>query len=114
MTQNSDEIDDPDYREIAQLLDGAKGTVVDDRGDTHGHPRENLQHTADMWAAYLETDVSPTDVAMMLLGVVWAILLAGLFTPETGLAGVAFASIGLLVIAVFDDGGDGDVGGGGR
>lgn len=51
-------------------------------------------------------------VAMMLLGVVWAILLAGLFTPATGLGGVAFASIGLLVIAVFDDGADGDVGGG--
>lgn len=67
MTQNTDEIDDPDYRKIAQLLDGAKGTVVDDRGDTHGHPRENLQHTADMWAAYLETDVSPTDVAMCMV-----------------------------------------------
>jgi len=43
--------------------------TLGDRNGSHGDPIENHEHIAELWTAYLQTDVSATDVAvcMMLL-----------------------------------------------
>lgn len=49
------------------VLDTAKEIIYGDREKTYGHPSKNLQVIADFWGTYLETRISPEDVAVMMI-----------------------------------------------
>lgn len=50
----------------AELLDGAKQCVCQDRNSQYGEPEDNFKIIADFWADYLDTEVTPHDVGMMM------------------------------------------------
>jgi len=52
-----------------ELISEDIAATIGDRNGSHGDPIENHEHIAELWSAYLQTDVSATDVAvcMMLL-----------------------------------------------
>lgn len=52
---------------VAAVFDGAREAVLDDRGETHGGIHENFGQTAAFWSDYLGADVTPTDVAVMMV-----------------------------------------------
>lgn len=43
-----------------RLVDG-------DRNDAYGPPEENLSRIAEMWSAYIGTDITAEDVALMMV-----------------------------------------------
>jgi predicted NUDIX family NTP pyrophosphohydrolase len=47
-------------REAAKAVDG-------DRQDAYGNPEDNLGRIARLWAAFLNIDISTTDVASMMI-----------------------------------------------
>jgi hypothetical protein len=52
---------------VAQVFHDASDAVLDDRGETHGGIHENFGQTASFWSDYLDADVTPTDVAVMMV-----------------------------------------------
>ena len=40
--------------------------VIEARDKTHGDFRENFEHCAAMWSAYLGTDIAPAQVGIMM------------------------------------------------
>ena len=48
------------------ILDRAKAVVNGDRQDSYGHPERNFKVIAEMWSAYLDTQIEPHDVALMM------------------------------------------------
>jgi hypothetical protein len=50
------------------ILDEAKRIVHGDRGENYGHPFEDFSRTAQIWSAILETEVTPEDVALCMVG----------------------------------------------
>ena len=49
-----------------KILDEAKRLTASDRQDVYGDPSENHQRIADLWSVYLETEISPSQVALCL------------------------------------------------
>lgn len=47
-------------RSAADIVDGA-------RNATHGNKRQNMQHTADMWSAYLGYPITAEQVAICMV-----------------------------------------------
>lgn len=52
---------------VAQVFEDARNAVLDDRGETHGGIHENFGQTSELWSSYLDTDLSPVDVAVMMV-----------------------------------------------
>jgi Domain of unknown function (DUF6378) len=50
----------------AETLDAAKQAVTKDRQADHGAPEDTFGMIAKLWTIYLDEEVSPTMVAMML------------------------------------------------
>lgn len=50
----------------AEILDKAKSYVVGDREQDYGSPESNFGRIANLWTAFLNVSISPTDVAAML------------------------------------------------
>jgi hypothetical protein len=40
--------------------------IIQDRGMEYGHPSDNMQRTASLWASYLEMPITDYQVAMCL------------------------------------------------
>ena len=49
-----------------KILDEAKRLIASDRQEVYGDPSENHQRIADLWSVYLETEISPSQVALCL------------------------------------------------
>lgn len=49
------------------ILDKAKECVCGQREQDYGTPESNFGLIADLWSAYMNIDISPTDVAMMMV-----------------------------------------------
>jgi len=49
------------------VLDTAKEYVINDRAATHGNAEDNFAAIATLWGAYLGEDISPVDVAAMMI-----------------------------------------------
>ena len=49
-----------------KILDEAKRLTQSDRQDTYGDPLTNHQRIADLWSVYLETEITPSQVALCL------------------------------------------------
>ena len=56
-----------DYDHVEALVQEAGETVLSGREDTHGHIRDNFQQISEFWSSYLGTQVSPSDVAIMMV-----------------------------------------------
>lgn len=52
---------------VEQVFEEASEAVLDDRGETHGGLEENFGQIAEFWSSYLGTEVSPVDVASMMV-----------------------------------------------
>jgi len=50
----------------AEILDAARQAVTVDRAATHGDAERNFKLVAAYWSAHLDTDVSASDVAVMM------------------------------------------------
>lgn len=50
-----------------QILNEANKIVCGDREQSYGKPESNLGRIAKMWSAYLDREVSPADVAAMMI-----------------------------------------------
>ena len=49
-----------------KILDEAKRLTSTDRQETYGDPYINHKRIADLWSAYLDTEISPSQVALCL------------------------------------------------
>ncbi len=49
------------------ILDAAKRIVDGDREKTYGDPGKNITLIADLWASYLDTEISAEDVCHMMV-----------------------------------------------
>jgi hypothetical protein len=49
-----------------KILDEAKRLTATDRQQTYGDPYINHKRIADLWSVYLETEISPSQVALCL------------------------------------------------
>ena len=52
---------------INSLLGEAKNGVLHQRQDNYGNPEDSFKMIAEMWSNYLNTEVSATDVANMMI-----------------------------------------------
>lgn len=50
-----------------ECLDAAADAVLKDRNVTHGPPEDSLGNIASMWSSYLGKELSPHDVAAMMI-----------------------------------------------
>ena len=41
--------------------------VIEERGESYGHPRDNLRRISEMWSTYLGIEVGMHDVGMMMI-----------------------------------------------
>lgn len=51
----------------AECLEGARQAVCFDRNASYGEPEDNFSVVAEFWSTYLETKISPEDVANMMI-----------------------------------------------
>lgn len=51
----------------ASCLKSAESIVCSDRNQQYGDPENNFAQIANMWTAYLNVDIMPEDVAMMMI-----------------------------------------------
>jgi hypothetical protein len=49
-----------------EILTTANEYITKDRAATHGNAENNFQNIADLWSAYMKTDVTAHDVAMLM------------------------------------------------
>lgn len=49
-----------------KILDEAKRLTATDRNEIYGDPYTNHKRIADLWSVYLETEISPSQVAVCL------------------------------------------------
>jgi hypothetical protein len=49
------------------VLEEAQKIIYGDREKTYGHPSKNLRVIADFWGQYLNMELSPKDVAVMMI-----------------------------------------------
>lgn len=49
------------------ILDAAKGLVCKARQDQHGNPENTFAEIAKLWSGYLDREISPTEVAWMMV-----------------------------------------------
>ena len=63
--------------------------VDEDRNDSYGPPEENLSRIAGMWSAYIGTDITAEDVALMMVLVKISRSKAG-YSRDNAVDGVAY------------------------
>ena len=61
----SQQTEDEGYQ-IGDVAKEASEIVSMDRQDTHGDAYENMQHTADLWGAFLGVDIEAWEVAILM------------------------------------------------
>lgn len=50
-----------------ETLDKAKAVVTKDRNDQYGLPESTFGTIAELWSAYLDRNITPKDVAVMMI-----------------------------------------------
>jgi len=50
-----------------EVLESALDCITNDRANTYGKPEDNFGNIARLWSAYLSSDVSKLDVAMLMV-----------------------------------------------
>jgi len=54
------------WKSRGDILDTAKGYVMEDRASEHGDMESNFQMIGEYWSVHLGTEVSATDVSVMM------------------------------------------------
>ena len=75
------------------ILDEAKRLTMSERQDTYGTPFTNHQRIASLWSVYLEKEVKPHDVALMMALVKIARLMATPNHSDSVIDAVAYMGI---------------------
>ena len=75
------------------ILDEAKNLTYTNRQDSYGTPRANHQRIAALWSIYLEKEVLPHDVALMMALVKIARLMTTPNHLDSAVDGAAYFSI---------------------
>jgi hypothetical protein len=52
--------------QIGEITEEASEIVSEDRPDTHGDAYENHRHIADLWSAFLGTEIEAWEAAVMM------------------------------------------------
>ena len=50
-----------------EILDTAKKITSGDRNRTYGKPEDNFSRIADLWSTYLQEEITPFQVGMMMI-----------------------------------------------
>ena len=50
-----------------EVLSKASDLINGDREQEHGQPKHNFRRIAKMWSGYLEKDITPSDVCVMMV-----------------------------------------------
>ena len=50
----------------SEILDKTKEIITKDRCATHGKPEDSFKEIAHLWTWWLDTEIKPYDVAMMM------------------------------------------------
>jgi hypothetical protein len=77
-----------------KILDEAKRLTNTDRQDVYGDPLTNHQRIADLWSVYLETEITPSQVALCLCLVKVARLMQTNDHQDSWIDLAAYAAIG--------------------
>lgn len=85
-----------------ECLRKANEIVNGQREQQYGTPEDNFKMIAEMWSAYLETDVSAVDVAMMMSLLKIARISTGTFKEDSFIDLAGYAACG-YEIASRDD-----------
>ena len=67
----------------ADILDGAKKCVCEDRESQYGSPEDSFKLIADFWSSYLDYAISADDVAMMMTLLKIARIAGGRFKADS-------------------------------
>ena len=77
-----------------ECLRKANEIVNGQREQQYGTPEDNFKMIAEMWSAYLETDVSAVDVAMMMSLLKIARISTGTFNEDSFIDLAGYAACG--------------------
>lgn len=67
----------------ADILDGAKKCVCEDRESQYGSPEDSFKLIAELWTVYLDYRLSPVDVAIMMALLKIARIATGRFKADS-------------------------------
>ena len=67
----------------ADILDGAKKCVCEDRESQYGSPEDSFTKIAQFWSDYLGYPITPEDVAMMMTLLKIARIAGGMFKADS-------------------------------
>lgn len=67
----------------ADILDGAKKCVCEDRESQYGSPEDSFKLIAELWTVYLDYRLSPVDVAIMMALLKLARIASGRFKADS-------------------------------
>lgn len=67
----------------ADILDGARKCVCEDRESQYGSPEDSFKLIAELWTVYLGCGVSPNDVAIMMALLKIARIATGRFKADS-------------------------------
>lgn len=77
-----------------KCLNRALEIVTGDREQAYGTPENNFGTIAELWSVYLEADVSPVDVAMMMSLLKIARISTGTFKEDSFIDLAGYAACG--------------------
>ena len=78
----------------AEILDTAKTCVCGQREQDYGSPEDNFQEIADLWASYLDENITAIDVAMMMALLKIARIKTGTATEDSFVDLAGYAACG--------------------
>ncbi|MBO5319058.1 MAG: hypothetical protein J6B01_04525 [Ruminococcus sp.] len=76
------------------ILDKAKSIINGERQGTYGSPEDSFQVIADFWSAYLKKDLTPHDVANMMILLKIARNAGGVYKDDNWIDICGYAAIG--------------------
>jgi len=78
----------------SEILDTAKEYITKDRAATHGDMESNLTTIAELWGVYLEHQVDPSDVAVMMTLLKIARIKSNATNPDNWIDGCGYMACG--------------------
>ena len=77
-----------------ETLENAMKCVCGERQDQYGSPEDNFRRIAFLWSIYLDEDVTPVDVAMMMALLKIARIKTGTATEDSFVDLAGYAACG--------------------
>ena len=77
-----------------EILESAIQTVCKDRQDKYGNCEDNFGIIAELWSGYLDAEVRPEDVAVMMMLLKIARIRTGVYDPDNYIDIAGYAACG--------------------